>query len=81
MNEASTVMDSHKDRTACFRDRSLSRKRNYVHHYKCEPLPRGSVGNLQSASPLRGWSHDKISNRFADKYYIALTLRQEKDSC
>ena len=66
-----------KERTAFFRDRSLQRKRNHIHHIKIEPLPRGSVGNLQSASPLRGWFHDKISNRFANKAFINLTLQQD----
>jgi len=73
-------MDFHKERTAFHRDRSLSRKRNYVHHYKAEPLPGGSVGNLQSASPLRGWFHDRISNRFANRCYIQRTLLEDRDS-
>ena len=71
------IIDGEKERRAFHRERSLMRKRNHVHHVKVEPLPRGSVGNLQSASPLRGWFHDKISNRFADRFYITLTLRQE----
>jgi hypothetical protein len=77
MSELGTPMDSQKERTAFYRDRSLSRKRNYVHHHKMEPLRGGSVGNLQSASPLRGWFHDKISNRISNKHYISLTLRED----